>query len=86
MKTFIIVSKCSGVIKPNQRESYYFFHFKGVFAGIYLKKLQLNGNSELKIKKGEEYIIFAQFLRCKGSTLEGRIIKFEALEDRFNRS
>ncbi len=86
MKTVIIVSKCNRVTKINLFESWYQFHFKGVCAGVILKKVVLRGRHEFQIKKGEENLMYVQLLKFEDSTLVGTILKAKSLNECWDRS
>jgi hypothetical protein len=86
MKTVIIVSKCSRIIKLKQSESWYEFHFKGVCAGEALRKVLLRGRKEFQIKKGEEYLIYVQLFFFEQGVLKGSILKMKLLSECWDRS
>jgi hypothetical protein len=86
MKTVIIVSKCSRIIKLNQSENWYEFHFKGVCAGEALRKVLLRGRKEFQIKKGEEYLIFVQLFSFEQGVLKGSILRLKLLSECWDRS
>jgi hypothetical protein len=86
MKTVIIVSKCSRVIKLNQREDYYEFHFKGVCAGESLRKIRLRGRKDFNIRLDEEYLLYVGLITCSGGVLSGEILKVKALAECWDRS
>lgn len=79
MKTVIIVSKCSRIIKLNSLEDCYEFHFKGVCAGESLRRVRLKGRKDFNIRLGEEYLIYTHFIRCQRGTLLGEVIKAKLL-------
>jgi hypothetical protein len=86
MKTVIIVSKCSRVIKLNQREDYYEFNFKGVCAGESLRKIRLRGRKDFNIRLDEEYLLYVGLIACSGGVLSGEILKVKALAECWDRS
>ena len=86
MKTVIIVSKCSRIIKLNSIEDWYEFHFKGVCAGESLRKVRLKGRKDFNIRLGEEYLIYAHFMTCQEGTLLGEMIKVKMLSECWDRS
>lgn len=86
MKTVIIVSKCSRVIKLNSFEDWYQFHFKGVCAGEALRKVLLKGRKDFSIKRGEEYLIYVSLISITEGTLRGEILKVKLLSDCWDRS
>jgi hypothetical protein len=86
MKTVIIVSKCSRIIKLNQSENWYEFHFKGVCAGEALRKVLLRGRKEFQIKKGEEYLIYVQLFSFEQGVLKGSILRLKLLSECWDRS
>lgn len=86
MKTVIIVSKCSHVIKLNSSESWFQFHFKGVCAGEALRKVMLKGRKDFNIKKGEEYLMYVRLISCSQGVLKGEILKLKLLTDCWDRS
>jgi hypothetical protein len=86
MKTVIIVSKCLRVIKINQSENWYEFHFKGVCAGEYLKKLMLKSRADFKLKKNEEYLLYVETISFDEGTLLGKVIKAKLLSECWDRS
>lgn len=86
MKNVIIVSKCLGVTQINLQESWYEFHFKGVYAGKSLKKIRLLGRQGLKLTYGEEYLLYIQITSLHNGTLNGLILKTATLLDLRDRS
>ncbi len=86
MKTVIIVSKCSRVIKLNQIEDYYEFHFKGVCAGESLRKVRVKGGKDFNIRLGEEYLMYVGHLICREGVLNGTILKIKPLSDCWDQS
>jgi hypothetical protein len=86
MKNVIIVSKCLGVTQINPQESWYEFHFKGVYAGKSLKKIRLLGKQGLKLTCGDEYLLYIQINSLKGGILSGLILKTAPLLDLKDRS
>ena len=86
MKTVIIVSKCSRVIKLNQIEDYYEFHFKGVCAGKSLRKVRVKGRKDFNIRLGEEYLMYVGHLMCAEGVLKGTILKIKPLSDCWDQS
>ena len=86
MKTVIIVSKCTRIIKFNQDENWHEFHFKGVCAGEILKRVLLRGRKDFRLKKGEEYLIYVQLISMEKGLLKGVILKHRLLSDCWDRS
>ncbi len=86
MKTVIIVSKCSRVIKLNQSTDWYLFHFRGVCAGETLKKVLLKGRKDFEIKPGEEYLLYVSLLSIEEGTLRGEILKVKILSECWDQS
>ncbi len=86
MKNIIIVSKCIRITPFSSEENYYYFHFKGVFAGDLLKEVILRGRKEFLIKKGEEYLIYVQMTSLEKGTLWGRILRIKPLDKCWDRS
>jgi hypothetical protein len=86
MKTVIIVSKCLSVIKLNQYENTYNFHFKGVCSGELLKKVVLRGSRDFLIQKGQEYLMYVQLVSCIEGTLQGNILKCKNLDECWDKS
>lgn len=86
MKTVIIVSKCFRVTKFGPDESWYEFHFKGVCSGELVRKIQLLGKHSLKIKKGDEYLMYAQMISFEDGVLKGSILKSRLIDDCWDRS
>lgn len=86
MKTVIIVSKCLRVTKFKSDESCYEFHFKGVCAGVVLRKVLLRGKHELGIEKGAEYLMYVQKLSCEEGILRGVILKSRPLDECWDQS
>jgi hypothetical protein len=81
MKTVIIISKCTRVIKLTTDERWYEFHFKGVCAGERLSKIMLRSENNFQICKNEEYLIYVSIISLCDGTLKGQIIKIKNLED-----
>lgn len=86
MKNVIIVSKCLGVTQINLQESWYEFHFKGVYAGKSLKKIRLLGKQEMRLTCGEEYLLYIQINSLQDGILNGLILKTATLVDLRDRS
>ena len=86
MKTVIIVSKCSRVIKLNQIEDYYEFHFKGVCAGESLRKVRVKGRKDFNIRLGEEYLMYVGHLLFTEGVLKGTMLKIKPLSDCWDQS
>lgn len=86
MKTVIIVSKCLRVTKLGPDESWYDFHFKGVCAGVSLKRVVLKGKHDLNLKKGEEYLLYVRMLSCEDGVLKGMVLKSRRLEECWDKS
>lgn len=86
MKTVIIVSKCSRVIKSNSNEVWFQFDFKGAYAGEFLSKVILKSKEEKGILRGEEYLLYVRVISCLDGVLRGEILKSKRLEDCWDRS
>lgn len=86
MKTVIIVSKCSRVIKSNSAEVWFQFDFKGAYAGDFLSKVILKGNTKSEIIRGEEYLLYVRVISCLEGALRGEILKAKKLADCWDRS
>jgi hypothetical protein len=86
MQNVIIVSKCLGVTQINPEESWYEFHFKGVYAGKSLKKVMLLGKQGLKLICGDEYMMYIQIHSFQNGILNGIILKTATLNDLRDRS
>lgn len=85
MKNFIIVSKCLRVTKINTETDWYEFHFKGVFAGKFVRKIVLYSPS-FAINIGVEYLIYAQPIAFEDNVLRGNVIKLKTLEECWDKS
>jgi len=81
MKNVIIVSKCLGVTPINLQESWYEFHFKGVYAGKSLRKVSLLGRQGLRLNCGDEYLMYIQITSVINGVLNGVILKSANLND-----
>ena len=86
MKTVIIVSKCSRIIKLNSTEDWFEFHFKGVCAGESLRKVRLKGKKDFNIRLGEEYLIYVSLISCTEGVLKGDVLKVKPLAECWDRS
>lgn len=86
MKTVIIVSKCSRIIKLNPSEDWFEFHFKGVCAGEALRKVRLKGRKDFNIRLGEEYLMYVGLIACAEGVLEGEILKLKPLSECWDKS
>lgn len=86
MKTVIIVSKCLRVTKFHLSQRTYEFHFKGVYAGEVVKKVILQGELKLEIKKGEEYLMYVRLISLQAGILQGHILKLKRLEECWDQS
>ena len=86
MKTVIIVSKCSRIIKLNPTEDWLEFHFKGVCSGEALRRVRLKGRKDFNIRPGEEYLMYVRLISCGQGVLIGEILKVKILNDCWDRS
>ncbi len=86
MKTVIIVSKCTKVRVKNDTESWYEFHFKGVFSGESLRRLVLIGKHDFGLKKEVEYLMYVQMIELDRGILKGKILKVKPLDECWDRS
>ncbi len=86
MKTVIIVSKCLRVTKFNLSQGTYEFHFKGVYAGEVVRKVILQGELNLDLSKGEEYLMYVRLTSFQTGILQGDILKLKRLEECWDRS
>lgn len=86
MKTVIIVSKCSRVIKSNSAEVWFQFDFKGAYAGEFLSKVILKSHQDYGVVKDEEYLLYVRVISCLEGVLRGEIIKLKRLADCWDRS
>ena len=86
MKNIIIVSKCIRITPYSSDENYYYFHFKGVFAGDLLKEVILRGRKEFSITKGEEYLIYVQMTALEKGILWGKILRIKPLDECWDRT
>jgi hypothetical protein len=86
MKNIIIVSKCIRITPFSSEENYYYFHFKGVFAGDLLKEVILRGRKDFLIRKEEEYLIYVRMNSLERGTLWGSILRIKPLEQCWDRS
>lgn len=76
MRTVIIVSRCLN--EHSERPN---FHFKGFFAGQFIKSLKLNGDPSMKWKKGEDYVLYVNVECVRSGILWGQVIRSRALEE-----
>ena len=86
MKTVIIVSKCIRVIKSNQTQTWYQFHFNGVCAGEALRKVLLKARQDFLIRKDEEYLMYVRMISCEEGTFRGEVLKLKLLSECWDRS
>ena len=86
MKTVIIVSKCSRIIKLNPTEDWFEFDFKGVCAGESLRKVRLKGRKDFNIRLGEEYLMYVGMFTCNQGVLTGQVLKLKVLTECWDRS
>jgi hypothetical protein len=86
MKTVIIVSKCSRVIKLKQSEIWYQFQFKGVYSGQEIKKVLLRSKVVDHVILGEEYLMYVQLLSCSAGLIKGEILKLRKINECWDRS
>jgi hypothetical protein len=86
MKSVIIVSKCSRIIKLNEAEFIFEFHFRGACAGEILNKIRLRGSGQLGIKRSEEYLLYVKVISVSRGLLEGSILKHKPLSECFDKS
>lgn len=86
MKNIIIVSKCTRVIKLNEKSLECQFHFRGVCGGKSLRGVSLRSNGEHGIRRGEEYLMYVRFHSCEAGILRGEILKAKLLDECWDRS
>jgi hypothetical protein len=86
MKAIIIVSKCIKVRKRGTTETWFQFHFRGVFGGEAIKKVELKGRNDFKIQVGEEYLMYVQMISCEKGIVTGNILKVKPLEECWDKS
>lgn len=86
MKNIIIVSKCTRVIKVNEKSLECHFHFRGVCGGESLRKVFLRAKKEHGISRGEEYLMYVRFHSCEAGVLRGEILKAKLLDECWDRS
>lgn len=75
-ETFIAVSRCVKVIQKNK----YLFHFKGVFCGKKINKIEVWSSSSLPFCKDEDYILYLSLIEIRGDTIRAKTIKYKKLE------
>jgi len=86
MKNLIIISKCLRVTKFNPQISICEFHFKGVFAGAVIRKIQLQTPVNFSLKKGEEYLLYVQAQVAQNGILKGITLKSKNLSEIYDQS
>ena len=59
------------------------FHFKGVYAGQIIKKINLMVSLSQKIVLNEDYILHVEVHRIENECLWGKLIKSKALSECF---
>ena len=85
MRTVIIISKCIG---ENKREQKYplKFHFKGVYFGHFISSIQLKAVSTELPVINVDYLLYVKVEQIQDEILKGEIIKLKRLEDCWDRS
>lgn len=86
MNIVIIVSVCSRVIKLRKNGSQFEFHFRGVYAGISLKRVILTGAVELAVQKNKEYLIKVKITSVNEGVLVGEILRIRPLDEYWDKS
>ena len=81
MNTVIIVSKCLRVTKFTFDKKKFEFHFRGVYVGNKIRKVELIGPNGLNIKKDEEYILYVKIVTLENGIIKGFILKSRDLEE-----
>lgn len=75
MKSIIIVSKCTRYTKTKS-----YFHFKGVFQGTGVDKVELKHSEEFQFTAQNEYLIYVKLVALEGGKLFGEVIKAKELD------
>ena len=81
MNNVIIVSKCLRVINFTFNKKKYLFHFRGVYVGKKIRRVELVGDDTLNILKGEEYVLYVKIVSIEDHIVKGTIIKFRDIEE-----
>jgi hypothetical protein len=81
MNNVIIVSKCLRVTNFTFNKKKYVFHFRGVYVGKKIRKVELVGDDSLNILKGEEYVLYVKIVSIDKDIVRGTIIKFRDIEE-----
>jgi hypothetical protein len=79
MENFTIHIFGYGETQINSKDILYEFHFKGVYAGRYLKKVILQARKDLELIRGEEYLLCIQVTSLLNDVLNGTILKMVSL-------
>ena len=60
-----------------------YFHFKGVFKGLAIQKIEVRGSQAFNIKTKEEYILHLKVISFnkEKSTLIAKLLKARAIDD-----
>ncbi len=81
MNNVIIVSKCLRVTNFTFNKKKYAFHFRGVYVGKKIRKVELVGDHSLNIIKGEEYVLYVKIVSIDNDIVRGTIIKCRDVEE-----
>lgn len=81
MNNVIIVSKCLRVTNFTFNKKKFLFHFRGVYVGKKIRKIELVGDCNLSILKGEEYVLYVKIVSFENHVVRGTIIKFRDIEE-----
>jgi hypothetical protein len=86
MNIVIIVSVCLRVFKLKKNETFYEFHFRGVYAGSSIKRIILAGAQDIHLEKDKEYLIKVNVIAVKEGILRGEILKIKSLDEYWDKS
>lgn len=81
MRTIIVVATCKKVSKTQGAGE---FSFSGYYAGEFIRRLKVLGNSEKKWEKNEDYVIHVEVIFIDQECLVGQALKVKKLSDIFS--
>ena len=69
-----------------KNETFYEFHFRGVYAGNSLKRVILFGPKDVLVEKDKEYLIKVNVIAATEGVLRGEILKIKLLDEYWDKS
>ena len=79
MRTVIIISRCL-----DERPDKVNFHFKGFYAGLEIKALQLCAPANMQWRRNAEYVMYVRVTQVADGVLHGEVLRGRLLDELTN--